>query len=83
MRIQLADQGTFVLSVHPGPIATDMGDTAGFGDFAEPAELVGTAIVEALAAGEFHCFPDSMAKKFERHYKPFASRVIERKPTES
>lgn len=82
LRIQLADQRTFVLSVHPGPIATDMGDTAGLSEYAEPAELVGAAIVESLAAGEFHCFPDSMAKKLERHYRPFASRVIERKEQE-
>jgi hypothetical protein len=29
-----------VVSVHPGPIVTDMADTAGLGEIAEPAELV-------------------------------------------
>ena len=37
LREQLDGQGTAVLSVHPGPIATDMADAAGIGDIAEPA----------------------------------------------
>ena len=82
LRVELAVQNTAVLSVHPGPIATEMGDTAGLTPFAEPADVVGPAIVEALLAGEFHCFPDTMAKKVEKHYQPFANRVIEGKRRE-
>ncbi|WP_347242574.1 hypothetical protein [Nostoc sp. FACHB-888] len=29
LREMLSEQGTIVLSVHPGPIATDMADAAG------------------------------------------------------
>ncbi len=42
--ILLKEQGTRVASVLPGPIATDMADSAGLGEIAEPAELVPQAI---------------------------------------
>jgi NAD(P)-dependent dehydrogenase (short-subunit alcohol dehydrogenase family) len=77
LRESLKAQGTHVLSVHPGPIATDMGDAAGLTAIAEPPSLVGEAIVAALAAGEFHVWPDSMAKQIGAVYQPFAENVIE------
>ncbi|MEO0423279.1 MAG: SDR family oxidoreductase [Pseudomonadota bacterium] len=77
LRAQLAEQGTAVVSVHPGPIATDMGDAAGLGEIAEPPSLVAQAIIEALAGGEFHAWPDSMAKQFQEAYGSFASGVVE------
>jgi NAD(P)-dependent dehydrogenase (short-subunit alcohol dehydrogenase family) len=77
LRALLADQGTAVVSVHPGPIATDMGDAAGLTEIAEPAELVAEAIVSSLKAGEFHCFPDSMAKQIGEAYQGFAENVVE------
>jgi NAD(P)-dependent dehydrogenase (short-subunit alcohol dehydrogenase family) len=80
LRIQLGKQGTVVLSVHPGPIATDMGDAAGFTDFAEPPELVGEAIVEALAAGDSHVYPDTLAKKVGSVYRLFVENVIDHQP---
>lgn len=73
----LKEQGTLVVSVHPGPIATDMGDAAGLTEIAEPPELVGEAIVSSLKAGEMHCFPDSMAKQIGEAYKAFAINVVE------
>ena len=33
--------------------------------------------VAALAAGEFHVWPDSMAKQIGAVYQPFAQNVIE------
>ena len=54
-----------MLSVHPGPIATDMAIDAGFEEIADPPSLVGDGIVAALAAGDFHLFPDSMANLTE------------------
>lgn len=78
LRVLLSKQGTDVLSVHPGPIATDMGEAAGFAEFAEPPALVGEAIVKALAAGDFHVFPDSVAKKVGAAYRTFTENVIER-----
>ncbi len=77
LREVLGAQGTRVLSVHPGPIATDMGDAAGLTAIAEPPSLVGEAIIKALEDGEFHVFPDSMAREFQAAYDGFAKNVIE------
>jgi NAD(P)-dependent dehydrogenase (short-subunit alcohol dehydrogenase family) len=77
LRDTLKAQGTLVVSVHPGPIATDMADSAGLGAIAEPASLVADGIIAALAAGEFHVFPDSMARKFWSAYQGFARAVVE------
>jgi len=77
LRDKLKAQGTQVVSVHPGPIATDMADAAGLSGIAEPASLVADGIVAALATGEFHVFPDSMAKKFWSAYQGFAKSIVE------
>ncbi|WP_346294279.1 SDR family oxidoreductase [Sphaerothrix gracilis] len=77
LRELLGEQGTIVLSVHPGPIATDMGDEAGLTDIAEPPTLVADGIIAALEAGEFHVFPDSMAKQIGGAYQSFATNVVE------
>ena len=77
LRDTLKEQGTAVLSVHPGPIATDMGSSAGFEEIADPPSLVGNGIVEALKAGDFHLFPDSMARQIGEAYESFATNVIE------
>ncbi|MGF1579279.1 MAG: SDR family oxidoreductase [Gemmataceae bacterium] len=77
LRDVLAEQGTMILSVHPGPIATDMGDSAGLTEIAEPASLVPEAMIAALKAGEFHVFPDSMAKQIGEAYASFAKNVVE------
>ena len=77
LRDELKAQGTQVVSVHPGPIATDMGDAAGLTAVAEPPSVVADAIVAALAAGEFHVFPDTMARKFWSAYQGFARAVVE------
>ncbi|MEM1304572.1 MAG: SDR family oxidoreductase [Planctomycetota bacterium] len=76
LRDQLAEDGIAVLSVHPGPIATDMGNDAGFPD-ADPPELVAEAIVAALAAGDFHAFPDTMAKMVGGAYAGFADNIVD------
>lgn len=78
----LKEQGTLVVSVHPGPIATDMGHTAGFDEIAEPPELVAYGIVAALKAGSFFDFPDSMARQVGAAYESFAGNVIEAEMTE-
>lgn len=75
LRDLLKEQGTAVLSVHPGPIATDMADDAGF-DEADPPETVAEGIVSALAAGDFHLFPDSMAQQVGKAYAGFAENVV-------
>ena len=70
-----ADKGISVLSVHPGPIGTDMGDAAGF-DGAPEANVVSEAIVTALQNGEFHSFPDPVAKQIEAAYQSFSDAII-------
>ena len=77
LREKLALEGTHVLSVHPGPIGTDMAADAGLLEISEPASVVSDGIVEALAAGAFHLFPDTMAKQFEAAYSDFAKNIVE------
>jgi len=77
LKFQLEGQGTRVVSVHPGPIDTDMGTQAGLSEIAEPPSLVGEAIVEALESGTFHAFPDTMAKQVGEAYRSFAEGVVE------
>ena len=73
----LGRDGIQVVSVHPGPIATDMGREAGLEEIAEPPSLVADAIVDALSTGKFHAFPDSMAKQFGAAYASFAANIVE------
>lgn len=77
LRDLLAPQGTLVVSVHPGPIATDMANDAGLGEIAESPDLVANGIIAGLAAGEFHVFPDSMAQDFWKGYRDFAKAFVE------
>jgi NAD(P)-dependent dehydrogenase (short-subunit alcohol dehydrogenase family) len=77
LREQLSEQGTYVLSVHPGPIATEMSDAAGLTEIAEPPAIVAERMIEALQTGNFHVFPDSMAKQMGDAYQSFAENVIE------
>ncbi|MBL4638426.1 MAG: SDR family oxidoreductase [Proteobacteria bacterium] len=77
LRDQVADKNIQVLSVHPGPIATDMANEAGMGEMGEPTSVVAEGIVKALKAGDFHLFPDTMAKQFEGAYKSYATSFIE------
>ena len=77
LRELLGEQGTQVISVHPGPIATDMVKETGLHDIAEPPSLVADSIIAALNNGNFHAFPDSMAKQIEDVYQNYAANVVE------
>jgi NAD(P)-dependent dehydrogenase (short-subunit alcohol dehydrogenase family) len=77
LRDMLQEQGTQVVSVHPGPIATDMAVDAGIEALAEPAELVARSIIDAIESGEFHAFPDSVAKQIGAVYHDFATNIVE------
>jgi len=81
LKADLASDGVHVLSVHPGPIKSDMGDQAGFGDEADSPQAVADGIVNALAAGKFHLFPDSIAQQVGAAYAGFAENVIEAEMT--
>ncbi len=77
LRDSLRDQGTHVVSVHPGPIQTDMGRAAGFEDIAASPSIVATAIFDAIAEGNFHAWPDPMAQQVGGAYQSFAENVVE------
>ena len=77
LRDLLAEQGTAVVSVHPGPIATDMANEAGLGEMADPPSVVAEGIIAALRAGQFHMFPDTMARQIGSVYQSFAENVVE------
>lgn len=77
LRDLLKEQGTLVVSVHPGPIATEMASAGGFDEIAEPPSLVADAIRDALESGSFHTFPDTMAKQVEAEYRNFATNIVD------
>lgn len=83
LKSQLAEQGTAVISVHPGPIKTDMAADAGLADIADPPSVVAQGILAALKNGDFHVFPDTMAKDFWAAYQGFAEQIIEAEPEDS
>jgi short-subunit dehydrogenase len=82
LRELLHEQGTIVLSVHPGPIETDMADAAGLLEIAESPTLVAEGIISALQTGEFHVFPDTVARQLGSAYQSFAKNVVEASMTE-
>lgn len=83
LRDSLKEQGTHVVSVHPGPIQTEMGKDAGFEDNASSPSLVANAIFDAIAEGRFHVWPDPMAEQIGDAYQSFAENVIEADMEES
>lgn len=77
LREMLAEPGTRVVSVQPGPLATDLADAAGLLEIAEPPERVAEAIGDAMETGESHVFPDTMAKQLGGAYRDFAANIVE------
>lgn len=75
LREVLIPKGVRVLSVHPGPIATDMGAQAGF-DEAADASIVSKAIIKGLEGSDFHVFPDEMAKQFGNAYQSYSDAFV-------
>jgi hypothetical protein len=54
-----------------------MGDAAGLSGIAGRPELVAEGIVDALRAGDFHLFPDALARRVGEAYRSFSKTVIE------
>jgi NAD(P)-dependent dehydrogenase (short-subunit alcohol dehydrogenase family) len=75
LRTELGAKGVSVLSVHPGPVDTDMGKAAGFDDVAATS-VISEGIVSALRAGDLHLFPDEMAKQIGSAYQSFSENVV-------
>jgi NAD(P)-dependent dehydrogenase (short-subunit alcohol dehydrogenase family) len=76
LRDRFLAKGIKVLSVHPGPIATDMAKDAGIDDIAEPPSFVAEAIVDGLKNDKYLVFTDTMAKQFEGLYQSYAEAMI-------
>ena len=76
LRDKLSDQGTYVLSVHPGPTLTDMAVDAGIDDDAAPASDVPEAMIHAMKAGDFLVFPDKVSREVGNAYQPFADKYF-------
>lgn len=68
---------TLVLSVHPGPIATDMAEQIGIMDVAEPPSQVADAIVDAMKRDQFLVYTDTLSKETGAAYQYYADKVIE------
>lgn len=77
LRTLLGEQGTAVFSVHPGPIATDMAESAGLSEISEPPELVADALIEAFKTGTFHAYAGTMAERVGDAYQSFAENIVE------
>ncbi|WP_310618988.1 SDR family oxidoreductase [Flexibacterium corallicola] len=75
-RDMLVGDNVQVLSVHPGPIETDLTKDLELGEMGSTSE-VAQGIVTSLANGEFHLFPDAVAKNFEGAYDSFAKSIVE------
>ncbi len=54
-----------------------MGHAAGFDEIADPPACVAEALLEAFKTGQFHVFPDKMARQIESAYASFAQAVID------
>uniref|UniRef100_A0A7S2YPD0 Uncharacterized protein n=1 Tax=Entomoneis paludosa TaxID=265537 RepID=A0A7S2YPD0_9STRA len=79
LKHQLAEQNTRVVSVHPGPIATDMIAAAGeeFIKMAEHPKNVALEVIQAIEDGSFHVFPDAKAKNLAVIVGPYTKEIIE------
>lgn len=76
LKHQFDDMNIQLLSVHPGPIHTEMADQAGMLERAEPTSVVSEGIVKSLENGEFLLFPDSLAREFWERYRPYADHYL-------
>ncbi|MEW4529165.1 SDR family oxidoreductase [Maioricimonas sp. JC845] len=77
LRQTLKGQGTHVVSVHPGPIKTDMGVAAGFESIGDSPDVVATGIFDAIAEDRFHVWPDLVARQVGGAYQSFSVNVVE------
>ena len=70
-------KGIHVVSVHPGPIDTDMAADAGLMDIADDVTTVSQGILSAIESKTFHLFPDNLAKEFGEAYRNYAEAIVE------
>ncbi len=77
LKEEFAELGVRMMSVHPGPMLTDMAVHAKIEDIAEPPETVALDILEALKGDQFLVFSGSVAGAVGEAYAEFAQAYIE------
>tara|TARA_R110002049_G_scaffold72490_1_gene186926 strand:+ start:11111 stop:11644 length:534 start_codon:yes stop_codon:yes gene_type:complete len=77
LKDQLADQGTLVVSVYPGPTQSDMGTATGFRQIAVPAGEVASTVCGAIDARAFHAWVGQFAELVSESYSVFSQTVVE------
>ena len=74
---ELAPHGVRILSVHPGPVRTEMLPER-LRALAEAPSAVAEDVVRALADGTpLHVFPDPHSKQLATIMRPFLTKVVE------
>jgi NAD(P)-dependent dehydrogenase (short-subunit alcohol dehydrogenase family) len=82
LRDELGSRGVHVISVHPGPIKTDMiADLPALVAVAPPSDTVAKSLIDAIRSSTdlppFLVYPDQMAKGLGKAYASYANLVIE------
>ncbi|VEU39902.1 unnamed protein product [Pseudo-nitzschia multistriata] len=85
LRLELQARGVHVISIHPGPILTDMiSDLPALAAVAPPASIVAESLINSITTTSpgnlppFLIFPDNKAKGLGKVYQSFANIVIEK-----
>ena len=72
---ELRAQGTHVLSIHPGPIESDMARQASL-ENTEPPSVVADALIEGLKQRRFQVYPDQRAQGIGQAFESYAQEII-------
>jgi NAD(P)-dependent dehydrogenase (short-subunit alcohol dehydrogenase family) len=78
-RFHLADQGTLVVGVYPGPVDTDMAKAVEMEKAS--TESVANAILDGVESGKTDIFPDPMSENYAGPYDA-GHKELERRTTE-
>ena len=77
LREEFSSLGVHMMSIHPGPMLTDMAVQAKIEDIAEPPETVANDILEALKGDQFLVFSGSVAGAVGEAYAEFAKAYVQ------
>lgn len=82
LRCQLRDRGVHVISIHPGPINSDMlADLPALAAISPPTSVVSESLIDSICSSTdlppFLVYPDEKAKGLGNAYESYAKLVIE------